>query len=260
MAPVKDGVGQSEYTQTKQELFKSILDMHIAVTMAVLRKHPFYRQSYLFVDATAGPGIYGTRQNRFIGSPLIFLQSADKSGLGYNAHFIEESPRNVRILSRLLSNCRGESVTIYEGNYENILPSILTVSDATQLGMLYIDPNGIPDWDPIVDVVNRYPRLDLLIHISATSVKRVPQSPSLEEAMSNLGKSNWLIRRPIRSDKNQWTFLLGSNAEIFKTYSRIQFFPLTSPAAQEFFPRIALTKQEWERLGQASFWDVEDEL
>jgi hypothetical protein len=54
--PKVDNVGFSESTVLKIEVLSRILDMHFHIAQAVIRRHPAFRQCYLYVDATAGKG------------------------------------------------------------------------------------------------------------------------------------------------------------------------------------------------------------
>jgi hypothetical protein len=74
-----------------------------------------------------------------------------------------------------------------------------------------------------------------------------------------MNKEHWLVRRPAKGDNHQWTFLLGSNASLFKNYRKIDFYKLNSPEAQEFFPKLDLTAQQYfEKLQPRLFEDNDD--
>ncbi len=93
--------------------------------------------------------------------------------------------------------------------------------------------------------------MELLLYISARNIKRLHQTTKkcLLDYMQEAGKQYWLIRKPNRADRLEWTFLLGSNCDIFKNYKKIDFFRLDSEDAQRFFPRLNLTSRErMERL------------
>ena len=100
------------------------------------------------------------------------------------------------------------------------------------------------------------PRMEVLMYLSATNLKRehdiTPQL--LSDRIAGIGKSHWIVRRPITGDSHQWTFLLGSNTDLFTDYRRIDFYHLNSKEAQSFFPKLNFTvKQRFERLQRRLF-------
>ena len=82
------------------------------------------------------------------------------------------------------------------------------------------------------------------MYISTTNIKRLPQKKLLYEYMGEINKKYWLVRRPLRYDKFGWTFLMGSNSDIFKTYKSIDFHKFTSKEAKSFFPILNLSKKQ----------------
>jgi hypothetical protein len=54
--PKVDNVGHGKFTAHKMEILKSIFDMHLVITQAVLNKNPAYKQFYKHIDATSGKG------------------------------------------------------------------------------------------------------------------------------------------------------------------------------------------------------------
>jgi len=76
--------------------------------------------------------------------------------------------------------------------------------------------------------------------------------------MREIGKEYWLIKKPIKSDKFQWTFLLGSNSDIFKDYKKIDFLRLDSVEAQKFFPILELTAKQRQDLLQPKLPSIDD--
>ena len=247
-----DGVGASLWTPRKQADFGSIASMHLSITKAVINKHPYYDQTYCYIDATAGPGTYLFDDEVIHGSPLVFIERAEAVQVPYSAHFIENVPETLDRLNRCLPTAQFGTLHPHAGDYSDIIPIILGSKNEEQLGLIYVDPNtGIPNFDALALASQLRPRMELLLYLSATNLKRVHQFTDelLSSAIAKLNKAHWLVRRPAKGDRHQWTFMLGSNADVFKDYKKIEFYVLDSPDAQEFFPKLDLTRAGiWDKL------------
>jgi hypothetical protein len=274
--PKVDNVGFSESTIQKIEVLSKISDMHFLITQAVIKKYPTYHQYYRYIDATAGKGFtpadtqiekiatyrppvwYHTtlmRDGKLFGSPLAFLTvvHSGKVTIEYHADLIECEEANLQELKATISSyckenewndCR-ERVNFHLGCYQDVLPKLFGGVDEKELGLFYVDPSGdSPDFEFIGQIVKVRPRMEVLLYLSATNLKREQTGKRLSDYMVQMGKKYWLIRKPAKRDKFQWTFLLGSDWDKFKNYKLIDFMRTESDEAQIFFPKLNLSAKQ----------------
>jgi len=231
--------------------------MHLAITRAVLNKHAIYKKKYRYVDLTAGKG---HTPDGLKGSPLVFLETIESkySDLTYRADFVECEAVNldelkIAIQREALSQCwAGRDIYFHLGQYQQQIADILDQRDAGELGLAFVDHSGDPpDFEALHEIAALRPRMEILVYLSATNIKRLYQHTHklLSDFMDVVGKEHWLIRKPFSWDRHEWTFLLGSNSGLFKDYKTIGFWQIESEPAQEYFAKLNLTsKQRQEKL------------
>lgn len=291
--PKLDDVGHSNYTISKIQVLPKILDMHLMITQAVIRKHPAFRQNYRYIDMTAGKGHVPyidvaskvnkiqaiewsgkslLHQGKLLGSPLVFLTVAEseKVRIPYKGSFIEANAENyqeLKIAVQEYSNLNNwdkidDKITFYQGGHETVIPKLINAIDDKELGLFFIDPSGNrPNLEALKYITKMRPRMELLLYLSATNIKREfgYTGKLLSDYMKEIGKEYWLIKKPIKGDKHQWTFLLGSNYDKFKDYKKIDFLRLDSVDAQKFFPILNLTAKQRQDSMQLKFPNIDDE-
>lgn len=256
--PLRKGVGFGRWTPVKLDHLAAIMAMHVSITKAVLKKNPFYVQEYHFIDATAGPGRYEVRGEEVQGSPLLFLSVAENQQLRYKADLIEKEAANADYLREQLPTLVYGRVEIHCCEYRAMIPRLLPSKDENQLGLCFVDPStGIPDFDTATYVSEMRPRMEILMYLSATNVKRAHDRAArlLSQRMAGIGKSHWIVRKPFSGDAHQWTFLLGSNTDLFGHYKKIDFYVLNSEEAREFFPRLNLSAKQRKERSQPRLFD-----
>ena len=95
------------------------------------------------------------------------------------------------------------------------------------------------------------PRMEILIHLSAATIKRVKkyQGLCLQDYLELIPKRYWLVREPV--DQHQWTFVLGSNTNNFKSWKGIGLWRVDSERGRKVFNR--LNETGYSENGQLSF-------
>jgi three-Cys-motif partner protein len=254
--PIENGVGYGEYTGVKIDHLSTIVAMHLAITQAVIKKHAsYFEPEYRYVDLTAGKG---STPDGTMGSPIVFLTKANNSkfDIPFQADLIEREPKNIEELKKIISARSNDflkqgKVYYHPDNYEKVIPNLFKTKKDFELGLVYVDPTGtkdLPDINTLAFISKMRPRMEILFYLSATGVKRQFQQTHklLEDFLNATGKQHWLIRKPIKGDKHQWTFLLGSNSDLFKPHKSIRsyFYLLNSPEGQQVFEKMNLSQEQ----------------
>lgn len=264
--PITDGVGEGELTPLKINHLAKIFGMHLAVTQAVLNKNLYYQQQYRYIDLTAGKGVSPTGLQ---GSPLVFIEQAesDKFKKAYRADLIEQNDKNLHELRKKVHDLAhnnhwqiANKIYFHLGGYEQTIPNILTHTNNKELGLAFVDPSGsTPDFDTLRHIAENRPRMEILIYLSTTNLKREYQYTNklLSDYMTSLDKKHWLIRKPISWDSHKWTFLLASNSNIFKDYKSVGFLRWESEEAQQIFPMLNLSAKQRMKKLQPSLFDLD---
>ncbi|OQY29878.1 MAG: hypothetical protein DRI56_12335 [Chloroflexota bacterium] len=250
--PKIDNVGYGDCTGIKMEHFPRIVAMHLAVTQAVLNKNSYFRQHYRYIDLTAGKGF---SPNGDKGSPIVFLDQAEstKFQIPYRADFIEQESKNINELKEAINREKKKNgwvardIHFHNNTYQIEIPILLSEKNDKEFGLVFVDPSGeLPDFDCLRYIAKMRPRMEILIYLSSTNVKRTIQytGKRLSDYIGNIEKSHWLIRKAISWDQFKWTFLLGSNASLFKDYKSINFYQLESQDGQTILEKLDFTKKE----------------
>jgi three-Cys-motif partner protein len=236
--PKTKGAGFSDDTREKQEHLRAILEQHIAITR--LQDH-WRAHAYYYIDITAGPGYYPKHECE--GSPLVFLKTIEKFGLDYRAFMIENSPQE---LFELRCNLADYNCTILGEDNKVAVPRIINQMPRNTFGVLYCDPNGIPDFG-LLEWVSKRPSaqvLDILIRYNAAAVKRNLHNgyQRLLDSLDPIKKNHWIIQEP--SAKWQWSFLWGLQTPNVHVMKKLGFHYLGSKRGKEIATKLHHTKNE----------------
>lgn len=250
MPVATNGVGFSDNTPNKQRMFGRIIDQHLAVVGVIRKKFlqnqysGWPRKEYLYIDAMAGCG--HSPETGAAGSPLIFVERARRSGMSYRCHLIDRNDENAAALRATLSN--DPRCEVHSGRYQNVLPGLVSQIRGRPYGLIYLDPNGQPDFDFITQLSqdSALSRVDFLIHFTATGLKRarrITDGATLEDRLRQINKQLWMIAPVTEGSPWQWTFLIGLNYRM-KPYEKMGFVYIDSDRGERLLYEINYTKDE----------------
>jgi hypothetical protein len=252
--PQTKGQGQSHMTIDKEEGLGKVLAWHMNTVKVIFDKHQYFPQTYHFIDAYAGSGY--NKKEQCDGSPLVYLKTVANSGIDSYGWFIEEDDR---LSAELGMRVKGyERCEVSKGDNSIIVPQIARKLPKNAFGLIYADPNGIPDFD-LLSKISRIPGLekfDILIRYNSAAVKRNEHQTGgmkMLDHLNRIDKKYWIIRELRPGDIWQWTFLLGLNYGIREWKSQGFIKAITpegiNPGAIEIINKINYTKDERETLG-----------
>lgn len=248
--PVTYGVGHSVATAAKQEALRYILRVHIRIAGRIVREKQWAHGKYLWADLTAGSGYL----NGEPGSPAIFFQEMERMMTPYTAVFAEKRKQtHDRLQNFLRKRTKGNGHKVEIRREDNKKTAEYVAQHAAGVtgvayGMVYIDNNGQPPWDVVVNMAQKksLQRVDLLLNIPCTSVKRSLSYSGhrLTDRLASIEKRYWLVREPIPQDGWQWSFLLGTNWPDFPEFAALGMYRAESKRGQEIIHYLNTTNAE----------------
>jgi len=250
--PVHDKIGHSEATITKQEGLSKILQQHLAVCKNILGKHKYYPQQYYYFDINAGCGFNDTEQCK--GSPLIFLDATHDIELAYEVMLIEKDQDNACALRAALPD--QDNITVFPSDNRDVLPQLIhNCLPRNGFGVIYHDPNGVPDFSLLTHIFNgnqKTRKLDVLIRLAGSSIKRTKHlnHKKLSDFLAAINKKFWIVKDLDGSDKWQWTFLLGLNWDGLRCWKSQGFHYINSAEGEDIFQRLNYNRQELQEIRQ----------
>lgn len=232
----------SDETEQKERDFAGIMTMHIRICKSILAKHG--GPPYTYADCHAGPGHLEHDGHRFLGSPLIVQQAAQREQVTLDAIHFEQS----RDVATRLRQALGHGSHVVADHCERGVPQWLASLDRRnyRYGMVYADPINKEIPVPMLAAAAvTLPKMDIMAYVGATAYKRrngVRPGPTLAEDIATIqraGKKVVLIRRP--ATKFQWTFVLWSNWVDFPEWGKRGFYRLDSETGQHILNQVNYT-------------------
>jgi three-Cys-motif partner protein len=208
----------SDYTPTKQEILLQILQT-LQPTYSKLK-------TISYIDLTAGEGSYKINGDMVKGSPWlahnVFYKGLEK-GQKYQPIFFENDFSRRSSLQCTLTTLAEYPEGCFRKDYNDAASYFnKCVAHEEQEGLIYYDPCGAPNFDMLLEVNKALPKMDVLLHFSPTSNKRIVKSKARHvkgkqvrfmNFLLSLSKSFGYIHPPYENAFN-WTFLLATENEI----------------------------------------------
>ena len=243
--PISSGMGYGVATHDKQDGLTSALQQHFCVTKAVIERYPGYAfRKYFYIDAYSGSGF--NIEAKVMGSPLVFRNNVHLLGLPFTAIFIDDVEENIQTLKVI--GWTDEYRFICADNHIAV-PQVIDrikqiIGTETAYGLIYCDPNGLPDVDMLKYVSKKLSKIDILIRMNVGAGKRQVTKIRIKDVITQLNKSNWIVRGPLENDPAQWSFLFGTNYIKFAGWKSRGFHRIDSYEGKRIFSNLNYTKEE----------------
>ena len=253
------GIGRSEHSVLKQKHFAGVVEYLSRVAKRAMEKWEGVDPYYWIFDMNSARPFYPLQEDDDCGihlpsSSVIGPKVAARNGHQVRAVLMEIDEGNVRELYNYYwpRRCSADffegrvHVDIHCGDSSELLSNYGRGTHASRFGYVYVDPNvpSIPKTLTEFYAHTCNQKIDLIINIAATSLKR--QGLSLEQEIRQVMayKRKWLIREPY--GRHQWTMLIGTNWVKVNDWSAKGFHLLDTEAGRAIFDRVSKTKQELE--------------
>lgn len=246
--PITKGQGQSDMTPFKQQDLGEFLEFWFPLAKNALRNNPRkFRRTITYIDTNAGSG--DNPKHKCPGSPLIFCKQAEKEGVLYHAYLVEQDPDACQ---ELKERVKGYDAEVICGNNQQIVPTLLDNLYPGSLGLIYIDPNGIPDWELIrqASIHPKMASIDILVRYNTGAVWRNHHNGyHLNSDIDNLQKRFKWGKDYYPFDRWHWSFLLGMNFE-FGDWKKKGWYRLDTQAGQELKEKLADSPTQRQKKSQ----------
>jgi hypothetical protein len=252
-----DRLVASEWTELKQENFRSYMRAYSAIAAAIQRKATWQTPPWLYFELTAGSGLIDNGNVVIKGSPLIAMEAfREQPGFRVNCLFVESnSSYAMELTASVTAECAGWPLVDqrriqYEIkclDHREILRTVQTYRNA--MGLLYWDGLG-GDIFPAAELrqwLIDNPRHDLLVMASGTAQKRMGRARLDALLASMLPDSTVWLTSPcgpwqsVFAMVSRWTALGKKLTGPFKLHDA------NSPTGKEILDTLATTSRERRR-------------
>lgn len=243
-------IGKSENTPIKHAHFQRYMELQVNIVKGLFsRRVKWDTKPYLYFDLNAGNG--GTIAQP--GSPVLAIAALNAAQIPYHAVLMDIKRDNTDELIELFgynpnvhihNTCNRKVLTTYL--YEN--PFIPNDQLQWVYGCVFCDPNGPSGirWDLLADFAAVYKRIDIVIHMAATTYKRVRivhhPRPLLSDQLAKIGKGTTIVRKP--NSKAGWTIIILSSWDRFPGYKKLGFHNANTEEGNAILEELTYTVEE----------------
>lgn len=195
----------SEHTLIKQNI--------LAIFAAVYATR-YNKDQVVLIDMNGGGGEQFFNGKRILSSSLIFDKIFNNCKLQFRGFCYEKHPEKYLKLSQAHKKYKSHNFFLFLG--DNILASKLQFKNKRIL--IYYDPRGFSNNEllTIKKLKQKHKKIDILIHISARTLKRLHARKLIKSPLTLLKpflKRKTYLTRPDPSDPAQWIFLFFTQSE-----------------------------------------------
>jgi three-Cys-motif partner protein len=261
-------IGTSGFSPLKWQRFGQLLDCHMKMVRGILQadKENHAHPMYMFVDLYAGPGLYLPKHETGFtgqhGSPLIAVRklkkSKQESGMDFWTYFGDADEQTCNDLQVNFGRYGHDDQVerVYVGCCAKAVDRLMKLhTSRIKYGLVFVDPNGYPDWDALTDLTKsqQWRRVDLLINVNATVHKRCLKSTTNAETkrptdhLRGLDKKYISLWTPPASNPHQFTLAYCTNWKTLE-FKGQNFHGIDSAKGQAICRLIDYTEDERSKL------------
>ena len=239
MPRLNNGMGIGAQSAEKFQDFEGIINIVAKRAIGALVKFPNWRQPYTVVDLTSGPGFDQLPDCSFTkGTPLLTMDRLHErhttTGIRCATAFFERDTQRAEQLRVALRQEYGPSrpaisYKVHTQDSNDWLKAFATPEAMKgTMGAFVYDPTEAVDLDFMAAIANirHLAHYDLLVYVSATSIKRPRRLPAqyqtdrrtLIERLTTINKHKIIVRKP--SGPSEWSWFILTNDVHFPVWRK----------------------------------------
>ena len=270
MPRLSNGMGIGAQSAEKFQDFEGIIDIVTKRAIGALLKVPTWQEPYTVIDLTSGPG-YDELPNGSLtkGTPLLTMDRLHERHTAKDVRcataFFE---RNVQRADQLRAALRQEygpsrpgiSYKVHTEDSNDWLEAFGTPEAMKgTMGAFIYDPTEAVDLDFLAAIsdIRHLAHYDLLVYVSATSIKRPRRLPAqyqtdrrtLVERLTTINKRKIIVRKP--SGPSEWSWFILTNDVHFPVWRKaagrsnnLDFFDIATPDGSAVLEGLNWTRGE----------------